>query len=60
MAARLEQLQQLLQGLGKSLEVHVYEDAHHGFFNDTGAGYDRAAAYDTWPRVIEFFRRTLA
>ncbi|MSQ40643.1 MAG: dienelactone hydrolase family protein [Dehalococcoidia bacterium] len=57
---RAEQLQRLLHQYQKQCELHIYEGAHHGFFNDTSAGYNRASAYDTWPRVVEFFKRNLA
>ena len=59
-AERAGQLQEILNQYNKANEVHVYDGASHGFFNDTSAGYDKAASYDSWPRVIEFFRRTLS
>ena len=49
----------LLTQYQKPGEIHVYDGARHGFFNDTGAVYNSAAAYDTWPRVIELFKRHL-
>ena len=59
-AERANQLQQLLTQYQKPVEVHIYEGAGHGFFNDTGGVYNQTAAYDTWPRAIEFFKRHVA
>ena len=54
---RANQLQQLLAQNDKSIELHIYEGAAHGFFNDTNeGGYNLAAASDTWPRAIHFLR----
>jgi carboxymethylenebutenolidase len=41
-------------------QVHVYEGAHHAFFNDTRTVYDPEAAADAWRRTIEWFERYLA
>ncbi len=40
-------------------EVHIYPDANHGFFNDTGAVYKKDAAEDAWRRVLAWFERYL-
>ncbi len=41
-------------------ELHVYEDAEHGFFNDTNPGvYHAEAAADAWSRLTEFFAAEL-
>ena len=57
---RAEQLQGLLAQYQKQCELHVYEGAHHGFFNDTRPeGYHRTGSYDAWPRTVDFFRRNL-
>jgi carboxymethylenebutenolidase len=45
---------------GKSLDVKVYPEAGHGFFNDTRpTAYDAEAAADAWQRVLKFFRERL-
>ena len=45
----------------KDFELHIYEGAKHGFFNDTNTPvYQPAAAFDTWPRLIDFFRQHLS
>lgn len=60
-ADRANQLQQVLRQHNKSIELHIYEGAPHGFFNDFNEGaYNRTAAYDTWPRAVHFFQEHLA
>lgn len=39
----------------KEYEAHIYEDANHGFHNDTTPRYDREDAELAWKRTIEFF-----
>ena len=59
-AERGRQLKQILEQHNRSVQLHIYEGAAHGFFNDTNkGGYDLAAAYDTWPRAIQFLREHL-
>ena len=41
--------------LGKSLEVHVYPKAPHGFFCDERDSYRPEAARDAWGRLKTFF-----
>jgi carboxymethylenebutenolidase len=36
-------------------DVKIYAGAGHSFFNDTARSYDKAAATDSWRRVIAFF-----
>jgi len=53
-------LEQQLKALGKSVEMHIYPDTDHAFFNDTRPGvYNRRAAEDAWRRTIEFFAKNL-
>lgn len=53
-------LEQQLRSLGKEVEVIVYPDADHAFFNDTRPHvYNAKAAADAWPRTIDFFRKHL-
>ncbi len=40
-------------------ENHWYEDASHGFHNDTTPRYDEAAAQLSWQRTVKFFRKHL-
>jgi len=53
-------LEQQLRALGKSVEMHIYPETDHAFFNDTRPGvYNRRAAEDAWRRTIEFFAKNL-
>lgn len=55
-----EAIKKQLDGLGKSMELHVY-DADHAFFNDTRPeAYDAAAAKLAWDRTLVFLRKHLA
>ena len=44
---------------GKEYEAHIYENANHGFHNDTTPRYDREAAELAWTRTIDFFKEKL-
>jgi carboxymethylenebutenolidase len=56
----VRELEQQLRALGKSVEMHIYPDTDHAFFNDTRPGvYNRRAAEDAWRRTIEFFAKNL-
>jgi carboxymethylenebutenolidase len=50
-----------MKKLGKSYEVHTYEGAGHGFmFAQAGAGgANLKAAQESWPVVLQFFRKQL-
>lgn len=39
--------------------AYVYEDANHGFHNDTTPRYDEAAAKLAWQRTLDFFNKYL-
>ena len=59
-AGTANELERVLTEHNKSVEVHIYEGAAHGFFNDSNeGGYDLASAYDTWPRAVQFFQTNL-
>jgi carboxymethylenebutenolidase len=54
------ELERRLKELGKQVEIHIYKDADHAFFNDDRPEvYNREAAEDAWRRTVEFFRRHL-
>ena len=56
----VRELEQQLRALGKSVEMHIYPDTDHAFFNDTRPGvYNRRAAEDAWRRTIEFFAKNI-
>ncbi|QDU61632.1 Carboxymethylenebutenolidase [Planctomycetes bacterium Pan216] len=44
---------------GVKYEAFIYEDANHGFHNDTTPRYDDEAANLAWKRTIEFFKKNL-
>lgn len=44
---------------GKEYEAHIYENANHGFHNDTTPRYDREAAELAWTRTMDFFKEKL-
>jgi carboxymethylenebutenolidase len=50
-----------MKKLGKSYEVHTYEGAGHGFmFAQAGAGgANLKAAQESWPTVLQFFKKQL-
>ena len=48
-------LDKALAGFGIERDIKIYPGARHSFFNDTGRAYDKAAAEDSWQRVITFF-----
>jgi len=44
----------MLQTLGKTAEIVVYEGADHAFANPSGTRYEPEAAADAWRRTLEF------
>lgn len=44
-----------MKNAGKSFEYHVYDGAHHAFFNDTRSAYHAAAVRDAFARLLMFF-----
>jgi carboxymethylenebutenolidase len=58
--ALARELEAKLNALGKSAEIHVYENADHAFFNDARPEvYNAAAAADAWQRTVRFLRKHL-
>ena len=55
------ELEGKLKDLGKEVEVKIYPDADHAFFNDSRPEvYKADAAADAWQRTVEFLRKNLA
>ena len=48
-----------LDAADKTYEQFVYEDASHGFHNDTTPRYDKDAAELSWARTVDFFTKYL-
>ena len=44
-----------LKANNKQYQAFIYENANHGFHNDTTPRYDKAAAELAWKRTIDFF-----
>ncbi|HEX9543916.1 MAG TPA: alpha/beta family hydrolase [Pyrinomonadaceae bacterium] len=56
----VHELERQLKELGKSVEIHIYPDTDHAFFNDQRPDvYNPRAAQDAWRRVIQFFAKHL-
>src|SRR6476646_5964369 len=54
------ELERQLKALGKSIEMHIYPDVDHAFFNDTRPQvYNAKAAADAWRRTLDFLRTNL-
>ena len=59
--AVVHDLERKLKDLGKQIEVKIYKDADHAFFNDTRPQvYNAEASADAWQRTIAFLRRHLS
>ena len=48
-----------LKANGKAYTAYIYENANHGFHNDTTPRYDKAVAALAWQRTIAFFKEKL-
>jgi carboxymethylenebutenolidase len=53
-------LDQALDRHGIAHDIKIYPGAGHSFFNDRSRAYDKAAAADSWTRVLAFFGEHLA
>jgi carboxymethylenebutenolidase len=50
----------MLKELGKNVELVIYPNTGHAFFNDTRPeAYNPGAAHDAWHRTVEWFRENL-
>lgn len=53
-------LEARLKELGKEVEIHIYENSDHAFFNDHRPEvYNPEAAADAWRRTLGFFHQHL-
>jgi carboxymethylenebutenolidase len=48
-----------LKDNNKEYTAYMYENANHGFHNDTTPRYDKAAAALAWHRTVDFFSAKL-
>lgn len=54
------ELEKTLRGMGKDVEVVVYPNADHAFFNDTRPQvYNPDAAAEAWKKTLDLFRSKL-
>ena len=54
-------LERKLKDLGKQVDMKIYKNADHAFFNDTRPEvYDAEASADSWQRTIAFMRQHLS
>ena len=59
-AAQGRALAEKLKEMGKTVDVVVYPNANHAFFNDTRKEvYNADAAKDAWRRTLELFRANI-
>ena len=58
--ASARELEKQLKAFGKRIEIHIYPNTSHAFFNDERPEvYNKQAAQDAWDRVIRFFKKEL-
>lgn len=57
---QVNELEQALDGAGKTFEFHRYDGAGHAFFAVDRPGYRPEAASDGWQRIWNWFGRYLA
>jgi carboxymethylenebutenolidase len=58
--AQVEAIKVALREAGTAHEVHVYEEADHGFNCDQRDGFDAEASKDAWLRTVTMFQSELA
>lgn len=56
---QVDAIRQSLEAAGVDHEIHVYEDADHGFNCDQRATYHAASAADAWEKTRALFASTL-
>lgn len=55
----VREFQLVLDTLGKTASIHIYEDADHAFANPSGTRYNEKAATDAWQKTLMFFGQLL-
>jgi carboxymethylenebutenolidase len=54
------EFEKAMKGLGKDVDIKLYEGKGHAFMNPNNKkGYDEAAAKDAWARIDTFFAKNL-
>jgi carboxymethylenebutenolidase len=57
--AEVRTFEKELERHGVPHEIHLYENAHHAFFNNTRPVYDPEVAGDAWLRTLDWFQTYL-
>lgn len=57
--AGIPAIESAMQQSGKTFMKMIYPNANHAFHNDTGQSWNEAAAYDAWPRALDWFKTYL-
>jgi carboxymethylenebutenolidase len=57
--ADAEQLRSRLQQAGKKFQLEIFKNAGHAFFADYRPSYREAAAFELWPKMVDFFKAHL-
>jgi carboxymethylenebutenolidase len=58
--ADVKKFGEALDGMGKKIEIKIYDDAGHAFENPNNKeGYREADAADAWKRTVDFLAETL-
>ena len=53
-------LEQDIRSAGKQIDIHIYPNVDHAFFNDSRPDvYDADAAKDAWDRTVQCYRKNL-
>jgi len=57
--AKVNEFEQTLKSLGKSVEIHIYPNADHAFANPSGTRYNVTAAEEAWKKTTAFLKQNL-
>lgn len=55
----VQEFETVLNDLGQSAQIYLYEEADHAFANPSGTGYNAEAAELAWSRTLEFLAHHL-
>jgi carboxymethylenebutenolidase len=58
-AVDVEELRKRLQQAGKTSQIDVFKNAGHAFFADYRPSYREKAAFELWPKMVDFFKTHL-
>ncbi len=55
-----QKLEHDIRSAGKQIDIHIYPNVDHAFFNDSRPDvYDANAAKDAWDRTMQFYGKNL-